>query len=151
VKFLLGLAIVCAFAQAEDWQKPDELVRALGLKKSDSVAVIEPSEFLAPFIANRVRALENIDTAREHSVDVIVLYNVLHKIDRRPEYYARLRHALQFGGRVVNIDFSADPPSLPPIKSKLPEAQALEEFKTAGFRIVQTTNLLPYQYFQAFE
>jgi SAM-dependent methyltransferase len=143
-----------AFAQASDqdaWRKPEQLIRALELKRSDVVAVMEPEAFLAPLISNRGRELVNINGAPDHSVDVIVLYDVLHAVDRRPEFCAKLRRVLRYGGRIVNIDFSADPPSAPPVKSKLTEPQVVDEFEAAGFRISQSVTLLPYQYFQVFE
>jgi hypothetical protein len=148
---LVGLAVLSMAAQAEEWQKPDELVRALALKRSDVVAVLEPEPFLAPLISSRVRSMVAMDHAAEHSVDVVVLYDVLHGMDHRTEFYGKLHRTLQFGGRVVNIDFSEDPPSVAPPKSRLTEAQAFGEFRLAGFRIQQTINLLRYQYFQVFE
>jgi Methyltransferase domain len=150
-KAVIGLAIVCSVAHAEDWQKPDELVRALALKQYDVVAVVEPGAFLTPLISNRVSSVVSIDSAPDHSVTVIVLYDVLHGIDRRSDFYAKLRRVLRFDGRVVNIDFSSDPPSGAPPKSKLAEAQVVDEFQAAHFRITKAISLLPYQYFQVFE
>jgi uncharacterized protein YbjT (DUF2867 family) len=141
---ILLSAAVCAvlpsFAQDESTRRPDQLVRALALKGSDVVVLLEPQPFLAPRIADRVR-LVKLDDAPEHSVDVVVLYDVLHGVERRPEFYAKLHRALRFGARVVNVDLSA----------QLPEPQAVQEFTAAGFHITKTVAFLPSQYFQVFE
>jgi hypothetical protein len=141
---ILISAAICILAHAQDPQddprKPEQLVRALELKRSDAVAVLEPEPFLAPLIADRVRSLVNSD-APDHSVDVIVLYNVLHGIDHRSELYPKLHRALRIGGRVVNIDLSAE----------LPEPQVVREFTTAKFHITKIVAFLPLQYFQVFE
>jgi hypothetical protein len=142
---ILISAGICISAQVQDWQndprKPDLLVRALELKRSDSVVVLEPEPFLAPLISDRVRSLANLSKAPDHSVDVIVLYDVLHGMDHRPELYPKLRRALRLGGHVVDVDLSA----------QLPEPQAVQEFSAAGFHITRTVAFLPLQYFLQFE
>ncbi len=141
---ILLSAAVCAvlpsFAQDDSTRKADQLVRALALKGSDVVVLLEPQPFLAPRIADRVR-LVKLDDAPEHSVDVVVLYDVLHGVDHRPEFYAKLHRALRFGARVVNVDLSA----------QIPEPQAVQEFSAAGFHITKSVAFLPLQYFQVFE
>jgi hypothetical protein len=156
-KALICLAAICALACAQDsqndWQKPDQLIRALQLKRSDAVAVLEPEPFLAPRITDRVRVVVNHNdpAAPAHSVDVIVLYDALHSVEHRAEFYPKLRHLLRPGGRVVNIDFFADPPSSGAREPKLPDTQAVREFTAAGFHITQSVALLQFQYFQVFE
>jgi hypothetical protein len=73
-------------------------------------------------------------------VDVIVLYDALHGIAHRGDFYPKLRHLLRPGGRVVNVDLTA----------QLPEPQAVQEFTAAGFHITRTVAFLPLQYFQMF-
>jgi SAM-dependent methyltransferase len=139
------IAGICIFARAQDSQndprKPDQLVRALQLKRSEAVAVLEPEPFLAPLISDRVRSLVNLSDAPDHSVDVIVLYNVLHGMDHRSELYPELHRALRLGGRVVNVDLSAE----------LPEPQVVREFTTAKFHITKIVAFLPFQYFEVYE
>jgi len=117
-----------------------QLIRALELRRSDAVAVVEPDPFIAPRIKDRVRVLANLN-ASPHTVDVIVLYDALHGVEHRAEFYPKLLNLLRPGGRVVNIDRSAD----------LVETQAVQEFTAAGFHITKTVGLLPFQYFQMFE
>ncbi len=114
-----------------------QLIRALELKRSDAVAVLESEPFLAPRIKDRVSALSNLDAAA-HSVDVIVLYDALNGVQHRADFYPKLRQLLRPGGRVVNIDLSGD----------LPEAQAVQEFAGAGFHIVKTVGLPGVRYLQ---
>ena len=136
---VLFCAALPAFAQDDSAQ----LIRALELKRSDAVAVIEPDPFIAPRIVDRVRVIVNADdpATRDHTVDVIVLYDALHRNEHRAGFYAKLHRLLRAGGRVVNIDLSA----------KLPESQAAQEFIAAGFRFTRTVSLLPLRYFQMFE
>jgi len=154
---LICLAAICRLARSEDsqsdWRKPDQLIRALELERSDAVAVFEPDPFIAPRIADRVRVIVNANdpAAPAHTVDVIVLYDALHRTDHRAEFYAKLHHLLRAGGRVINIDFSGEPPPASPREPKLPEEQAAREFTATGFHITKTVGLLPFQYFQVFE
>lgn len=141
--FVLCTAVLWAALPAFGQDDSAQLIRALELKRSDAVAVLEPDPFLAPRIADRVRMVINFNdpAAPAHRVDVIVLYDALHGIPHRAEFYPKLRRLLRLGGRVVNIDFPAD----------LPEAQAVQEFTAAGFHITKSVALLPLQYFQVFE
>jgi len=136
-------ALLCAALPAFAEDDPAQLIRALELKRSDAVVVLERDPFLAPRIADRVRVIVNpSDPAlREHTVDVILLYDTLHRTEHRAELYANLHRLLRAGGRIVNMELSA----------KLPEAQAAEEFTAAGFHITKTIALVPLQYFQVFE
>ncbi len=136
-------ALLCAASPAFAQDDSAQLIRALQLKRSDAIAVFEPDPFIAPRIADRVRVIINPNdpAAREHTVDVVVLYDALHRTEHRAELYAQLHRLLRAGGRVVNIDLSA----------KFPEAQAVQEFTAAGFHITKTVGLLPLQYFQVFE
>jgi ubiquinone/menaquinone biosynthesis C-methylase UbiE len=86
------------------------------------------------------------------SVDTIFFCNVLHHIEQRPAYYARLDKALKPGGRIVMIDFHKKPlPVGPPEKMKLSEAEVIAELDAAGFRQARRHDVLPYQYFLEFE
>ncbi len=131
---------LCAGLPALAQDDSTQLIRALALKRSDVVAVLEPEPFIVPRIKDRVRVLANLD-ASPHSVDVIVLYDALHTIEHRDKLYPKLHQLLRLGGRVVNVDLSAE----------LPAPQAVREFTAAGFHITKTVAFLPVQYFQVFE
>ena len=164
----------------EAWQKPDEVVKALGLKPGESVADIGAGTgYFARRFATHVGKVYAVDidetllkTAAENappnletvlatpddpklpeaSVDVIFFCNVLHHIENRAAYYQKLARALKPGGRIVNIDFYKKPlPVGPPAGKKLSENDVVTEFKAAGFTLTKTHAFLPYQYFQVFE
>ena len=135
--------LLCAALPAFAEDDSAQLIRALQLKRSDAVVVLEPDPFIAPRIAERVRVIVNAEdpAVTPHTVDVVVLYDALHGAEHRAELYPKIHRLLRAGGRVVNIDLSA----------KFPEAQAAQEFTAAGFHITKTVGLLPLQYFQIFE
>jgi Methyltransferase domain len=135
--------LLCAALPAFPQDNSAQLIRALQLKRSDAVVVLEPDPFIAPRIADRVRVIVTADdlSVTPHTVDVVVLYDALHRGEHRAELYSKIHRLLRAGGRVVNIGLSA----------KFPEAQAVQEFAAAGFRITKAVGLLPLQYFQVFE
>jgi ubiquinone/menaquinone biosynthesis C-methylase UbiE len=86
------------------------------------------------------------------SVDVIFICDTLHYISGRPTYYPLLVQALRPGGRLVNVDFYKKPLPLGPSPAmKIDKQVMIEEAKTAGFRVVQDYDFLPYQYFLIFQ
>ncbi len=162
------------------WQKPHEVVMALGLKSTDSVAdigagtgyfarrfahhagkvyavdisarLLETAAKDAP--KNLVTVLSKPDdpTLPAASVDVVFICDVLHHIENRAEYMKKLRTALKPGGRLVNIDFyKKELPVGPPPPMKLSEEEVIETAAKAGFKLSKRENLLPYQYFLVFE
>lgn len=164
----------------DEWQKPHEVVMALGLRPDQAIADIgagtgyftrrfahhaatvyavdiDPKllEILrkdAP--RNVVTVLAPPDDPRlpPHSVDVIFFCDVLHHIQNRERYLPKLAAALKPGGRVVNVDFyKKDLPLGPPVSMKLSEDEVIAEFKAAGFRLSGRRDFLPYQYFLVFE
>jgi ubiquinone/menaquinone biosynthesis C-methylase UbiE len=78
--------------------------------------------------------------------------DVLHHIENRPAYYAKLATALKKGGRIVVIDFyKKDLPVGPPPDMKLSDEQVIAEFQQAGFAVSKRLDILPYQYYLFFE
>ena len=162
------------------WQKPHEVVMALNLKSTDTVADIGAGTgYFARRFANhaaKVYAVDIdpklLDIAKEgapanleavlatpddpklppSSIDLIFMCDVLHHIENRPAYYQKLKAALKPGGRIVNIDFykEKEVPVGPPKSMKIAEQQVLDEFKAAGFRLAKKHDFLPYQYFLEF-
>lgn len=162
------------------WQKPDEVIRALDLKPTDAVADIGAgSGYFSRRFATQAAKVYAVDIDERllkiaaknspanvvtvvsapddpklpaASVDVVFFCDVLHHIGNRPGYYTKLRRALKPGGRIVNVDFYKKPlPLGPPVEMKLAESLVIDEFKSAGFRLVKTFDFLPYQYFQVFQ
>jgi ubiquinone/menaquinone biosynthesis C-methylase UbiE len=117
----------------DKWQKPHEVVMALDLKPTEAIADIGAGAgyFARRFAlhAGKVYAVDIdralLDVARKNappnletvlaspddprlpkqSVDTIFFCDVLHHIEKRPAYYAKLARVLKPGGLVVAIDF----------------------------------------------
>lgn len=88
----------------------------------------------------------------EGSADLIFFCDVLHHIENRPAYYAKLARILKPGGRIVVIDFYQRAlPIGPPPSMKLSDQQVIAEFEKAGFALRKRLDTLPYQYFLSFE
>jgi arsenite methyltransferase len=162
------------------WQMPHEVVVALDLKPNETVADIGAGSgyFARRFArhaakvyavdidekllkAAREGAPPNLETILaapddpklpERSVDTFFFCDVLHHIENRPAYYAKLAKALKPGGRIAIVDFYKKPlPVGPPEKMKLSEEDVIAELATAGFRKTKSFGFLPYQYFLMFE
>lgn len=170
------------------WQKPDEVVGAMGLEKSDRVADIgagsgyftrrfarkvgesgivygvdiEPG--MLQYIAQRssedaqpnivpVLATPSNPMLAPSSVDVIFICDTIHHVDDRANYYRILKRDLAPGGRLVIVDFlkKEGVPVGPPIEMKIAKQDLIAEIVSAGFRLKEERDFLPYQYFLIFE
>jgi ubiquinone/menaquinone biosynthesis C-methylase UbiE len=162
------------------WQKPHEVVMALGLRATDVVADIGAGTgYFARRFANHAGKVYAVDIDKEllaitqknappnltvvlaapddprlaeQSVDLIFFCDVLHHIENRAAYYPKLAKALKPGGRVVVIDFyKKDLPVGPPPSMKLSDEEVITELRNAGFTLSKRLDILPYQYFLFFE
>jgi len=166
--------------QRDSWQKPHEVVMALRLKPTETVADIGAgsgyftrrfamhaakvyavdidAKLLALAMKDAPKNVEAVLAAPDDpklppaSVDTIFFCDVLHHIDGRAAYYPKLAKALKPGGRIVVIEFYKKPlPLGPPESMKISEEEVLAELKAAGFRKTKSFDFLPYQYFFVFE
>ena len=164
----------------DEWQKPHDVIVALNLKATDSVADIGAGTgYFARRFANHAGKVYAVDIDEKllaiaaknappslqtilsvpdaprllpQSVDVVFFCDVLHHIESRPAYYAKLAKALKPGGRIVVIDFyKKDLPVGPPPSMKLSEQEVAAELNQAGFVVAQRLDILPYQYFVVFK
>ncbi|MCC6861076.1 MAG: class I SAM-dependent methyltransferase [Bryobacterales bacterium] len=162
------------------WQKPDEVVKALNLKRDETVADIGAGSgyFTRRFAARagKVYAVDIdpklLEAVRDGappnlvtvlaapddpglppaSVDTLFFCNVLHHIRNRAAYYGKLDLALKPGGRIVILEFYKKPlPVGPPESMKLTAEEVVSELRGAGFRKTRSFDFLPYQYFLVFE
>ncbi|MGJ5816816.1 class I SAM-dependent methyltransferase [Paludibaculum fermentans] len=162
------------------WQKPHEVVMALELKASDTVADIGAGTgYFSRRFANHAGKVYAVDIDRDllalaakgapanmstilaqpddpklpaAGIDTIFLCDVLHHISDRPAYYGKLRGALKPGGRIVIVDFyKKELPVGPPPAMKLSDDEVKKEFAAAGFRLVKSHDFLPHQYFLVFQ
>ncbi len=161
------------------WQKPTEVVHALGIGKSEVIAdigagtgyfarrfapaaekvyAVDIDEGLLKFAAdgappNLEVVMAAVDDPRlpDNSVDTFFFCDVLHHIENRPDYLKRLARSLRPGGRVVIIDFHKKAlPVGPPPSMKLSEQDVIAQLKEAGFTKTRSFDFLPYQYFLVF-
>ena len=84
----------------------------------------------------------------EGEVDMVLVVNTYHHIDKRSEYFNKVLDGLNDEGVLVIIDFfKKDIPIGPPVKMKFSEQEVQKELKKAGFnRFVTDSELLEYQY-----
>ncbi|MCP3981521.1 MAG: class I SAM-dependent methyltransferase [bacterium] len=85
-------------------------------------------------------------------IDVVVVVNTWHHIEKRPRYLKKLRRALDpTTGRVAIIDwYKGELPMGPPPEHKLERGEVIAEFEAAGWNLSTESTGLPYQYFLIF-
>ena len=83
----------------------------------------------------------------ENSVDMMLLVDVYHEFSYPYEMALSMLTALKPGGKLVLVEFRSEDLSVP-IKTihKMSEAQAIKEFKAAGFRFDKNIENLPWQH-----
>jgi len=164
----------------DGWQKPHEVVTALGLKEGEAIAdigagtgyfarrfamhgakvfavdidarLLEIAAKDAPQNLKTVLAATDDPRLAAASIDTIFFCDVLHHIENRPAYYAKLARALKPGGRIVIVDFyKKELPVGPPPEMKLSDTEVIAELRSAGFTLAKRLDSLPYQYFLFFE
>lgn len=86
-------------------------------------------------------------------VDLVLIVDTLHHIDDRVNYLRRSQRFLKPGGRIAVIDFKkdADVPVGPPPEHRLARDHVVEEFRSAGYKLIAAPQTLPYQYFLIFQ
>lgn len=85
-------------------------------------------------------------------VDMIIVVNTYHHIDKRVSYFANLRKKMKQNGRIVIIDFKKKKlPIGPNINGKVSRALIITELDRAGYRLVNSSDILPYQNLLVFE
>lgn len=87
----------------------------------------------------------------ENTIDMMLLVDVYHEFSFPYEMALSMRAALKPGGKLVLVEFRAEDPTVP-IKTihKMSEAQAIKEFKAAGFAFDKNIDNLPWQHCMVF-
>ena len=87
----------------------------------------------------------------ENTIDMMLLVDVYHEFSYPYEMTLSMRAALKPGGKLVLVEFRSEDPNVP-IKSihKMSEAQAIKEFKAAGFTFDKNIDNLPWQHCMIF-
>lgn len=83
----------------------------------------------------------------ENTVDMMLLVDVYHEFSYPYEMALSMRSALKPGGKLVLVEFRSEDKTVP-IKTihKMSEAQAIKEFKAAGFTFEKNIDNLPWQH-----
>jgi ubiquinone/menaquinone biosynthesis C-methylase UbiE len=87
----------------------------------------------------------------ENTIDMMLLVDVYHEFSFPYEMALSMRAALKLGGKLVLVEFRAEDATVP-IKTihKMSEAQAIKEFKAAGFAFDKNIDNLPWQHCMVF-
>lgn len=87
----------------------------------------------------------------ENSVDKVLMVDVYHEFNYPFEILMSIKSALKTNGKIYLIEYRAEDDSVP-IKRlhKMSEAQAVKEFKAAGFSLEQNIGNLPWQHCMVF-
>ncbi len=85
---------------------------------------------------------------KEKEVDMAIIVNTYHHIEKRSQYFSKVKKGLKPNGELVVIDFfKKETPMGPPVKMKMSEEQVIKELKSAGFQTFDVNDtLLPFQY-----
>ena len=99
-----------------------------------------------------VLAPTNDPLLSEKSLDIVFVCDVIHHVQDRQGYYAKLSGALRPGGRLAIVDFhKRETPVGPPVAMKIAREDLISELREAGFVLAQSFDFLPHQYFLVFE
>ena len=156
------------------WQKPDAVVRALKLRRSQVVAevgagpgyfarrlakvaghvwALEAQPEIFEVLAQRAAEVPNLAPVRVEpgdprlppaSVDLVLLVNAYHHLSGVP-YLRALKRALKRGGRIAVVDFHPESELGP--QHKVSREDVLADAKRAGLRLVRQHTFLAEQYF----
>ncbi len=164
--------------QRDSWQKPHDVIMALGLKPDEVIADIGAGTgYFAKRFARHAGKVYAVDIAQSlldiakknepsleivlstpddpklppRSIDTVFICNILHHIENRPPYYAKLSAALKPDGRIVILDFHKRQTNVgPPVAERLAEPDVVKELAAAGFTQTRHWDMLPAQYFLEF-
>lgn len=84
-------------------------------------------------------------------VDLILLVDVYHHVDKREQYFRQLQQSLRPQGRLAIIDFRLDSPVGPPPAARVAPDRVKKELHSAGYTLLQAHAFLPHQYFLIFQ
>jgi len=106
-----------------------------------------------PYNAKFVVAKEDDPLLPPKSVDLVFLCNAYHHLEKRADYFKRVKAVLKPKGRVAIIDFYHDERSGNLGFSKdhlVPRDAAIKEMSDAGYTLSKEHTFLPKQYFLEF-
>lgn len=120
---------------------------------------IEPD--MVKYLAERAQraGLDNLsavagapDDARlPRKVDLVLMVDTYHHIERREHYFRKLAGSLKPGARIAIIDFNARSAIGPPPGARIAAERVAAEMASAGYRLAGRHDFLPNQYFLVFQ
>ena len=131
--------------------------------KTQKVIAADISEQMLEICKKRAREsnLTNIDFVKivnseillpSHSVDKILLSNVVHELDDPQADLKEIKRLLKASGAVFVIDWKPMEMEMgPPLHHRLSQDEVKNMFKQAGFRFVQEWDVFEYHYFCLFK
>ena len=98
-----------------------------------------------------VLSVEQEVSLPENTIDMMLLVDVYHEFSYPYEMAISMLAALKHGGKLVLVEFRSEDPAVP-IKTihKMSKAQAIKEFKAAGFVLEKNIDNLPWQHCMVF-
>jgi SAM-dependent methyltransferase len=101
---------------------------------------------------NLILGTEKSPNLPENSVDKILMVDVYHEFNFPYEILLSIKSSLKKEGKIYLIEYRGEDPQIPikPIH-KMTEEQAVKEFESAGFRLSENIDNLPWQHCMIFE
>jgi ubiquinone/menaquinone biosynthesis C-methylase UbiE len=91
------------------------------------------------------------DARLPDKLDLVLMVDTYHHIERRENYFRKLRQSLKADGRVAIIDFNAKSAMGPPPAQRIAAKRVVAEMAKAGYRLQREHRFLPDQYFLVFQ
>lgn len=85
------------------------------------------------------------------AVDIVLLVNVYHHIEKRADYFKGLQKSLRPGARIAIVDFKPEAERGAPKHMRMAAAAIEKEMAAAGYRRSGSHGFLPHQNFQVFQ
>jgi SAM-dependent methyltransferase len=98
-----------------------------------------------------VKGSEKSVNLPKNSIDKVLMVDVYHEFSFPLEMLLSIKKALKPNGKIFLIEYRGEDNNIP-IKTihKMTESQAVEELETAGFRLLQNVENLPWQHCMVF-
>ena len=100
---------------------------------------------------NLIKGGEKSANLPENSVDKVLMVDVYHEFSFPKEMMASIKKALRPNGKIFLVEYRGEDPLIPILKvHKMTEKQAIKEMKTAGFKLMENIENLPWQHCMVF-
>jgi ubiquinone/menaquinone biosynthesis C-methylase UbiE len=107
------------------------------------------------------RGIENVSLIKgseksvnlpENSIDKVLMVDVYHEFSFPYEMLLSIKSALKKDGKIYLVEYRGEDPNIPikPIH-KMTKEQAIKEFESADFKLVENIENLPWQHCMVFE